>query len=183
MTADREIESSSYLPSQPTSTSPLERLLYDFESHERQERDFVRKYRELAECSANPSIRYLLDMIASDEEKHHAVTHAMASTLKSAVNWVGEPPPLSGISKASKESAELLKITENYIRVEQDGIDQYKRLARDCKGLYGGLFVLLLSTMIRDSEKHLEILKFLRRTVKGKTAPLSRSGNPDQPQR
>lgn len=66
-------------------------------------------------------------MIASNEEKHYAVTHAMPQPLKSTVNWVGKLPPLARISDAGKERVELLKITENYIRVEVDGIDQYNK--------------------------------------------------------
>lgn len=56
---------------------------------------------------------------------------------------------------------ELLDLTEEFPRLEKDGIRQYKRLSKVSQGYYHGLFALLLHSMIYDSEKHVKILEFL----------------------
>ncbi|MCH7914674.1 MAG: hypothetical protein IH856_16850, partial [Deltaproteobacteria bacterium] len=64
-----------------------------------------------------------------------------------------------------KENKELLKVTADFIKHEKEGIKDYKKLMKSSKGYYYGVFVLLLQSIIRDSEKHVEILEFLRRRL------------------
>ena len=59
-----------------------------------------------------------------------------------------------------------MRLTEDFIQVEKKGIAEYKRLTKASKGYYQGLFALLLRSMIYDSEKHVEILEFLRQRLK-----------------
>jgi hypothetical protein len=50
---------------------------------------------------------------------------------------------------------------------ERKGIKEYERLKKESRGLYRDMFALLYTTMIHDSHKHMEILKFLRLQLKG----------------
>jgi len=146
--------------------SEVERLMNEFEAHESQEGKFVQRYKDIAEKTKNPLIRFLLRLIVSDEEKHHAVTHAMASTLKGDLTWTKPEDAIRGLVDLPAEKGELLKLTEDFIQVEKEGIKEYKKLIKASEGYYGGLFVLLLKSMIHDSEKHVEILEFLRRRLR-----------------
>jgi rubrerythrin len=146
--------------------SEVERLMNEFEAHENGEREFVQAYREIAEKTKNPLIRFLLRLIISDEEKHHAVTHAMASTLKGDLTWTKPEAAIRGLADLRQEQGELLKLTEDFIELEKKGMKEYKKLIKASEGYYGGLFVLLLKSMIHDSEKHVEILEFLRRRLR-----------------
>jgi bacterioferritin (cytochrome b1) len=154
-------------PESPEISSEVERLMNEFEAHENGEREFVQAYREIAEKTKNPLIRFLLRLIISDEEKHHAVTHAMASTLKGDLTWTKPEAAIRGLADLRQEQGELLKLTEGFIKLEKQGMKEYKKLIKASEGYYGGLFVLLLRSMIHDSEKHVEILEFLRRRLKG----------------
>lgn len=49
--------------------------------------------------------------------------------------------------------------------LEKDGIREYKTLVKDSAGYYHGMLKPLVILMIRDSEKHVELLKFLRQTL------------------
>lgn len=146
---------------QPQETSEVERLLNEFAAHESHESEFTKRYREIAEKSQNSLVKFLLQLIVSDEEKHNAVTHSMVSTLKGGLTWSRPADAISGFYDLGAENDELLKITGDFIRLEKDGIWDYKRLIKASKGYYHGLFVLLIQGMIRDSEKHVEILEFL----------------------
>lgn len=146
----------------PREISEVERLLNQFESHESEEGRFVKRYREIAEKTQNPFVRFLLQLIVSDEEKHHATTSAMVSTLKGDLTWTKPEGAIRGLYELKEEKSELLSLTEEFIQLEKKGIKEYKELIRESEGYYRGLFVLLLQSMIRDSEKHVEILEFLK---------------------
>jgi len=146
--------------------SEVERLMNEFEVHEGHESEFTRRYKEISEKTANPLIRFLLRLIVSDEEKHHAVTHAMVSTLRGDLTWTKPEDAISGLYELAGTQEELLRLTEDFIEVEKSGIEEYKRLIKVSKGYYHGLFSLLLRAMVHDSEKHVEILEFLRQRLK-----------------
>jgi hypothetical protein len=111
-------------------------------------------------------IKLLLRMIVSDEEKHHAITRAMAATLKGDLAWTNRDDAIHGVYDLKAEKENLLDVTEDFIAIEKEGINEYRALIHESKGYYRDLFVLLFRSMIRDSEKHIEILEFLRKRLK-----------------
>ena len=142
--------------------SEVERLTNEFEAHETEEGKFLSRYKELAGKTENRTIKFLLQMIISDEEKHHAITHAMASTLKGDLYWTNPDDAIRGLNNAVEDKETLLKLTDDFIGVEKKGIKEYRELIKASKGYYRDLFVLLFESMIHDSEKHVKILQFLR---------------------
>lgn len=153
-------------PSTPE-ISAVEQLMNEFEYHEEQEGEFIKQYKEIAERSKNPLVKFLLDLIISDEEKHRATIHAIVSTLEGDLTWTKQEDALQGFGELDeeKENKERLKVTADFIKHEKEGIKDYKKLMKSSKGYYYGVFVLLLQSIIRDSEKHVEILEFLRRRL------------------
>lgn len=146
--------------------SEVERLSREFEAHEREESRFLRQYKETATRTRNGLVRFLLQMIISDEEKHHAATRAMAATLQGDLNWTRPDTALRGLYDLVGEQDTLLRIAEDFIRVEKDGIKKYRELIRCSRGYYRDLFVVLFESMIHDSEKHIHVLEFLRTKLK-----------------
>ena len=146
--------------------SEVERLANEFEAHEAEEGKFLRQYKDLAGTTKNPMIKFLLQLIISDEEKHHAITHAMVSTLKGDLNWTRPDDAIRGLYDLGEDKERLLKLTEDFIRVEKQGITEYKKLIKESKGYYRDLFALLFQSMVHDSEKHVKILKFLRQRLR-----------------
>jgi NADH dehydrogenase/NADH:ubiquinone oxidoreductase subunit G len=146
--------------------SQVERLVNEFEAHESQEGTFLKQYKELAAKTDNRLVKFLLQMIVSDEEKHHAITRAMAATLKSDIEWTKRDDAIQGLYDLPAEKDKLLELTEDFITIEKQGISEYKALIHESKGYYRDLFVLLFRSMICDSEKHIEILDFLRNRLK-----------------
>jgi len=152
-------------PPEPEITD-VERLLNEFESHESQEKDFLRQYKEVAAEVRQPLIKFLLQLIISDEEKHHAVTHAMVATLKGDLTWTKPEDAIHGLYDLDGRKKELLAATEEFIRTEKEGIRESKILTKVSRRYYKGLFALLTGCMIHDSQKHVMILEFLRDKLK-----------------
>jgi len=146
--------------------SPIEKLLNEFEAHETREDRALEFYKKTLSHMPNPLTRFLLQLIVSDEEKHRAIVHAMAATLKGSLTWTKPPGSLEGGGDRSSSNGELRQATDELLRVEKDGIREYKILAKESSGYYNGLFKVLLDAMIRDSEKHVELLEFLRENLK-----------------
>jgi len=150
----------------PEGISPIERLLNEFEAHEAKEEKSIEIYKKTLGEMANPMTRFLLQMIVSDEEKHRAVVHAMVATLKGSLNWTKPAGSLEGGDNVAAVNDKLRSATEDFIQIEREGIKEYKTLLGESSGYYHGLFKVLIESMIRDSEKHVELLEFLRDSLK-----------------
>ena len=142
--------------------SPVERLLSEFEVHEAKEEKSLEYYRKIMGEMPDAMSRFLLQMIVSDEEKHRAVIHAMAATLKGSLNWTKPPNSLEGERDSAAAQQRCIAATDDFIKLEREGIKEYKNLLKASDDYYHGLFKILISAMIRDSEKHTELLEFLR---------------------
>ena len=150
----------------PEGISPIERLLNEFEAHEAKEEKALEYYRGTVGSLPNPLTRFLLQLIVSDEEKHRAVIHAMVATLRGSLTWTKPKDSLEGGVDQASATGKLREVTDEFIRLEKDGIREYKALVKESSGYYHGLFNVLIDSMIRDSEKHIELLEFLRENLK-----------------
>ena len=145
----------------------FEELTNCFSAHERDEQRFLEEYRDIVERYENPLMRFLLQMIMSDEEKHHAMVHSITETLNADLVWLRSAERLPNLGKISAEEKEALqKLTAEFIQTEKEGIRQYKALLKPSRNHYGGLLVLLIETIIHDSEKHLKILEFIEKKLR-----------------
>jgi bacterioferritin (cytochrome b1) len=146
--------------------SAVERLLGEFEAHENNEEKSLEQYKAVVGELKDPVNRFVLQLIVSDEEKHRAVVHAMAATLRGSLTWTKPAGSLEGEPDTAATNRKLLAITEEFIKLEREGIKGYKPLLKASEDYYHGLFKILISAMIRDSEKHAELLEFLRERLK-----------------
>ncbi|HEX2931339.1 MAG TPA: hypothetical protein VHV54_16565, partial [Candidatus Binatia bacterium] len=150
----------------PTGISPIEKLLNEFEAHEAKEEKSLDYYRKTLADMPNPLTRFLMQLILSDEEKHRAVLHAMVATLRGSLTWTKPAGSLEGAGDLKEMNGKLRDVTEELIQLEKDGIRECRTLVKESTGYYHGLFKVLLDSMIRDSEKHVELLEFLREHLK-----------------
>jgi bacterioferritin (cytochrome b1) len=147
--------------------SPIERLLNEFEAHEAKEEKSLEQYRKLLSGMPNPVTRFLLQLIISDEEKHRAVIHAMIATLRGSLTWNKPEGSLEGTTDLAGTHAQLwVNSADAFIELEKEGIRECKTLVKESSGYYHGVFKILLDSMIRDSEKHIELLEFLKEHLK-----------------
>ena len=154
--------------------SEAERLMAEFQAHELHEENFVKRYRELAKTSPNALVRFLLRLILTDEERHQAAIRLIVSTLRNDLSPRGQltaarpDESVLGLYELRSGGQDLLAITEDFIRVEREGVKEHEKLLRASKRYHHGLFSMLCKVMIYDSQKHVEILEFLRAKLKGR---------------
>ena len=149
-------------PSGSPEISPVERLLNEFEAHEAKEEKSLDQYRKLLTGMPNPITRFVLQLIISDEEKHRAVIHAMIATLRGSLLWSKPEGSLEGAANPAETNSQLRANTDAFIQLEKEGIRECKTLVKESSGYYHGVFKILLDSMIRDSEKHIELLEYLK---------------------
>ena len=146
--------------------SPVERLLNEFEAHEVKEEKSLDEYKKLARKFPNSFARFLVQLIVADEEKHRAVIHAMIATLRGSLTWTRPEATFEGSTDRDSTNGRFRLETDSFIELEREGIWHYKILAKESTGYYHGTFKTLLESMIRDSEKHIELLQFLKENLK-----------------
>jgi hypothetical protein len=81
------------------------------------------------------------------------------------LTWTKPAGSLEGGDDVAGVNRGLRAATEEFIRIEKEGIKEYKTLLEESSGYYHGLFKVLLGSMIRDSEKHVELLEFLKENL------------------
>ncbi len=143
--------------------SAFEEMLEQFSTHERHEQDFLNDYRVIVDRHDNPLVKFLLQLIISDEEKHHDLVRTMTSALQTDLTGIrgggAAMPKLGALSEREKD--DLLDLTGEFIQAEAQTIKEYKALMKRSKGYHKGLLVLLIRTIIHDSQKHMMILEFI----------------------
>ncbi len=143
--------------------SAFEQMVNQFSAHERNEQEFLNEYREIVDRHDNPLVKFLLQLIISDEKNHHKLVRTITSEFQADLTGIvtGAPglPKLGAISEEKKD--ELLRLTADFIKAEKQTINEYQDLIKKSQGCYSGLLVLLIRTIIHDSEKHLMILDFI----------------------
>ncbi len=146
--------------------SPVEKLMNDFEAHEAKEETVLRHYRAVAATTANPLVKSLLNLIVTDEEKHRALTHAMLATLKGDLTWTRPEGAIGGLYDIGAIKEKLLADTEAFIQLEKEGLAETRELVKETSNYHHGIFALFLRCMMNDTEKHIDILQFLRQKLK-----------------
>jgi hypothetical protein len=151
--------------------SVVHHLMNEFKTHENDEERWLSVYKESAEAADDPVIRFLLNMIVTDEERHHQILARTMASLKDdlASTRAGERPAKTAASAAA--ARELAVIVERFLDVERKGIRECEKLKKTTQRFRQGLLALFCETMIYDSLKHIAILKFLRTKLKQQRAP------------
>lgn len=148
-------------------------LNHAFASHVRDESYVLDRYEELAQSTADPGTRFLLDLIIADEHHHHKVFEELSAAVanESSGNWSGasrRSAPIPGPpAPSSDEVPLLLEQTQRFIDFEHEDAASLKALSRELRPTETGtLWRLLVELMQLDTEKHLRILNYLKRHLR-----------------
>jgi rubrerythrin len=82
------------IPESPEFSS-VQQLMTEIHSQTIQEERLLSTYREIAQESTDPLIRFLLGLVVADEERHHELTSRMISRLRDelSLSRAGTPAP------------------------------------------------------------------------------------------
>lgn len=145
--------------------SSWERQLYShLKSHVETERAMLERYGEVAERTHSKAFRYLVKLLIDDEIRHHRLFNELADSLETEALMKGDEPdiPYMDFQRADREA--VLEGASELLENEQRDIGELKRLQRELRDVKDTtLWELLVDLMQRDTEKHIAILKFVRK--------------------
>jgi len=125
------------------------------------------EYRDVAATSSSRAFRYLSDLIIEDEIRHHRVFRDLASALKNDAELDPAEPAIPHIGKWGDDATTVLRLTETLLERERADAKELRHLASELKSLkQETLWQLLVKLMEMDTAKHIEILKFVKRSAK-----------------
>jgi rubrerythrin len=140
------------------------RITHAFQVHVREEETFLESYRELVHEIGEPGMRFLVELILEDEERHHALMERMAHETRGDhdIEPTPEPPHFT-----AEEAARLLEPTERFYEAEREDREKLAALIRDLRPVRDDtLWSLLVELMEIDTQKHVKILDYLRRRLR-----------------
>ncbi len=142
------------------------RLLSVLGGHRERESEALGAYKALVDECEDEGIRYLITLILEDEERHHDMIDEMLNTVRSFVEDLDIEPHVP--SSVSGGGADLLDATQRLLDFEREDLAELRRLKHDLSddGSYP-LLLLLTKLIIRDTRKHIDVLKFVRARAKG----------------
>lgn len=137
------------------------RVLHVFATHVRDERYVLARYEELAASTSDPGTEFLLNMIVTDEHRHHELFERMEESASVAPDRsaAGIPPPPQPEAEIVPT---LLEQTRKFLEVEEHDASELKGLSRELRSTSDDmLWHLLIELMRLDTEKHIRILDYL----------------------
>ena len=130
-------------------------------SHGEREGAALASYARLVEGSDDDGLKYAVRLIMEDEARHHRQIAEMLNTMHSFVWEVDVQPAIPSIRV--HDDAALRDETERLLAFERQDERELRRLRRELRKEHGSpLLPLVVNLMIRDTEKHIDILRFVR---------------------
>jgi len=124
-------------------------------------------YAGLIDGRQDDIIGYLVKTILADEERHHALFGEILNSLESKIGWKDIEPRVPSLRASIQDREALLATTDELLEVERDDAKELKKLRKtwgQAGGEYG-LWSLLVEGAELDTEKHIRMLKYLRRLI------------------
>lgn len=147
--------------------SAVERFIASIEAHIANEAAFLREYADTIRQHDSPLVRLILELILADEQKHHQLLERILGRLDADLNLRNRAEPRSHLAAIDKiDLKPLIALTGRFLDEERKGIEKTRDLMRTANEFYDGLLAMLLGTIVKDSEKHMVMLKFLRKQLR-----------------
>jgi hypothetical protein len=150
---------------QPRGASPWELDLWThLTSHVEAERGLLEAYSAVAEQSASKAFSYLVGILIEDEIRHHRLFIELAKSLKTEAELSGADPIIPNLDFARGDSAAVLDATKQLMASEEQDAQELKRLQSELRDVKDTtLWSLLVDLMQRDTQKHIAILRFVKK--------------------
>lgn len=134
--------------------------------HVTAEEHALKAYEDLLKGRKDDVASYLVNMVLSDEKRHHQMFADMQASLERAIH-LREVESAVPSSRISGDVDELLATTEELLRLEKADLKELRRLRREWARAKGErkLWALLVQTAEMDTKKHIHVLDYLRRLL------------------
>lgn len=144
-----------------TDDGPLARVLELLQSQGARDVSLLESYGALIESSDDEGIQYLGRMVIDDEQRHHRVIVEMENRVESWMRADAVEPSTPGL--APRVDRELLAETSHLLGLEREDLAELHHLKHSLHDVPPtSLLPFLVTLMIHDAQKHIEILQFIR---------------------
>ena len=148
--------------------SATDRALYDhLGNHIAAERTLLKEYSDIADRTESKAFRYLVNLLIEDEIRHHRIFSELAESVETIALMKPTEPlvPLIDFVRADRDA--VLEATERLLEHENEDARELKRLQRELRNTKDdSLDGLLVELMQRDTQKHIAILRFVRKRTR-----------------
>jgi rubrerythrin len=136
-------------------------------SHVEIERGMLEQYRDAAEASSSKAFQYLVNLLIEDEIRHHRIFLELAYSLETMSLRPLEDPEIPYLDFNRSNSQAVSDLTDKLLEKEQQDTVELKRFQRELREVKDtSIWGLLVDLMERDTQKHIAILKFVKRHAK-----------------
>jgi hypothetical protein len=146
--------------------SEWERNLYThLTSHVESESVLLKEYSAAAQTSPSKALSYLVNLLIEDEIRHHRIFSELAESLKTEALLGGKDPvvPYMDFDQVANHDA-VLDLTRRILDQEKRDADELKHLQHELRSVKDtSLWSILVELMERDTQKHIAILRFVRK--------------------
>lgn len=149
--------------SKPAGASVWELELFThLTEHVRREGSMLAEYVSTAKGTESKALAYLVDLLVEDERRHHRYFKELAASLKSEAELSGAEPAIPRMDFEMVDQKNLLDATKRLLDHEKDDAKELKRLRKELHDVQDTtLWGALVDVMMRDTDKHIAILKFV----------------------
>lgn len=148
--------------------SATDRAVYaHLTNHVQLERGLLEEYHDIAANTDSEAFRYLVNLLIEDEIRHHKMFQDLADSLETLALMKPREPTVPLIDFARADKAEVLAATKRLLDHEAEDAKELRRLRRELReSKDDSLTSLLVEIMQRDTDKHMAILRFVRKHVR-----------------
>lgn len=146
----------------PAGLSRTEQRLYEhIAEHIESEAGMLELYQTLVE-SEHPLVRYMAQLIAEDEARHHRLFEQWLEAMQSGAEWTQIASGMPAID-VGPTSAKTLTLLDSLIDFEKDDLRSTRRLRKAIATMPDtNIWDIIVKLVIADTKKHLAMLKFIR---------------------
>lgn len=137
--------------------------------HTRREGAMLEEYAAIADATESKALKYVINLLLDDERRHHRYFNELASSLKTEAELSGDEPIVPRLDLFRVDREELRDSTERLLEHEKADAKELERLRKELRDVKDTtLWGLLVDIMLRDTEKHIAILRFVQQHAPSK---------------
>jgi hypothetical protein len=152
----------------PVGLSTSETKLYDhLQHHVQAESGMMDLYDSLA-ATGHPYISFLAELIGEDEARHHRLFEKWMTSIRDMASFTPSGDGLPDLDHA-RVTMETVSLVDRLIEFEKADLAAAKALRKEIEDMLDTtVWGALIEMITADTQKHLGILKFIRKQLKAR---------------
>jgi hypothetical protein len=139
-------------------------LFSHLSDHAAHEGALLDEYTHAAGATQSKALAYLIGILMEDERKHHRWFDELASSLQTEATLTGADPTIPRMDFHRADSVSIHDLTDRLLEHEKADERELKRLQHEMSDVQDTtLWGLLVDLMLRDTDKHIAILRFVNK--------------------